>query len=391
MSHREKMFVTVLLIGVSSGVAALDERVAKKPFDLPAGVVARVDGVTVKVSVGTASQKERGRRLARLLASDIAALQGFLQIPELPKVFVVQRGDLDANRYERGVLDGAEGLLVRANFLSDEWQRGRFQSWLVRELLILASGKRVSYESNRWVLDGFALYWTCRDANSQSLDFRTLELRAAYGSQLGFSAEDAANWLTYCDRVGVDIASAVAWYGLISLHRLQGETACRAFVQSMLDCGVPSDIRAVWHEWQNPLATVMLRETKLSYTEFSRMWSDRLGVVEQQRAAELARVPRLSGNVDFERISTLTRTVKFDFTSDPPPRRFTFLHAELGPIDEEVPVSTVHREELNYRDERASDLPQTYARGARLYWTFAVWVEQLDCEIISGWKRQEMR
>jgi len=391
MSHREKVFVTVLLIGVSSGVTALDERVAKQPFDLPGSVVARVDDVTVKVSVGTASHKERARRLARALATDIAALQKYLQIPELPTVFVVQRGDLDANRYERGVLDGAEGLLVRANFLSEAWQRRRFQAWLVRELLILSSGERVSHESNRWVLDGFALYWTCRDANSQSLDFQTLELRAAYGSQRGFSAEDAATWLTYCDRVGADIASAVAWYGLISLQRVQGEPACRAFVQSMLDCGVPSDIRAVWHEWQNPLSTVMLRETKLSYDDFFRMWSGRLAAVERQRARDLAGVPQLTGTVDFDRISVLTRTVRFAFKCDPPPRRFTFLHAELGPIDDEVPVSDLRREELNYGNERTGDLPQTYARGTRLYWTFAVWVEQLECEIISGWKRQEMR
>ena len=391
MSHREKVFVTVLLIGVVSGVAAFDERVAKQPFDLPGAVAARVDGVTVKVSAGTDAQKERGRRLAEVLASDIAALQRYLQIPQLPAVFVVQRTDLDANRYERGDLDGAEGLLVRANFLSDAWQQERFQSWLVRELLIMASEGRVQYEPNRWVMDGFALYWTCRDAKSRNLDYQRLELRAAYGGQQGFSSADAAAWLTYRDRVGEDIASAVAWYGLISLHDEQGEMACRAFLRSMLDCGIPSDIRAVWHEWRDPLPAIMLRETDLSYDDFFRTWSDRLTALERQRAGDLTDLPQLSGMLDFESLSTLTRTVKFEFNCDPPPRRFTLLHAELGPIDDEVPVSQIRREELNYRDQRTGDLPRTYARGTRLYWTFAVWVDQLKCEIISGWKRQEMR
>ena len=223
------------------------------------------------------------------------------------------------------------------------------------------------------------------------MDYARLELRAAYGSKLGFSADNAANWLTYRERVGADIASAVAWNGLISLRRMKGETACRAFLQAMLDCGVPGDVRGVWHEWQNPLSELIVRETELPYEKFVALWSGDLRTLELARGNDLALVPKMAGTVSFKSISATTRVVHFEFTSDPPPSRFTLLHAELAPFDEEVPASAIHREELQYDNERRSDLPGTYARGTRFYATFAVRVEQLGCEIISGWTRKEMR
>ena len=391
MSHREKMLVTIILFGFLISVSVFDEKITKQPFDLPDGLVARVDDVTVKVSVGASPEKERGRRLAQLMAGELASLKAYLQIRELPPIFIVQRRDMDADRYERGVLEGAEGLLVRTNFLNDEWQRERFQSWLVRELLILASAERVKLEPNMWVLDGFSLYWTCRDSDSTPVDYAKLELRAAYGSKLGFSADNAANWLTYRERVGADIASAVAWHGLISLRRMKGEAACRAFLQAMLDCGVPGDVRGVWHEWQNPLSELIVRETELPYEKFVALWSGDLRTLELARENDLALVPKMAGTVSFKSISATTRVVHFEFTSDPAPSRFTFLHAKLTPFDEEVPASAIHREELQYDNDRRSDLPGTYARGTRFYATFAVRVERLGCEIISGWTRKEMR
>ena len=193
--------------------------------------------MTVKVSLGASSKEKRGRQLAQIVAGEVAALQTYLQVDEFPPIFIVQRRDLDADRYERGVLDGAEGLLVRTNFLSEQWQRGRFLSWLVRELIILASDDRAKFERNMWVLDGFAIYWNCRDIDSEHIDYATLDLRAAYGKERGFSADDAANWLTYRERVGEDIAAAVAWSGLMSLQESQGETSCRAFLQRSVAAG----------------------------------------------------------------------------------------------------------------------------------------------------------
>jgi hypothetical protein len=393
MSQREKVLIAVFVLGFVLAVNTFDERAKKQPFDLPGALAASAGDVSVKVSLGASTEEQRGHRLAQTVANEVALLAEYLQLTDLPPIFIVQRRDLDADRFERAVLDGAEGLLVRANFLSDEWRDGRFLTWLIRELLILESDERVKLEPNMWVLDGFSLYWTCRDAKSKLADYPTFELRAAYGAERGFSADDVASWLTYRDRVGDHIASAVAWHGLISLQRSHGEDACRSFVRAMLDSKVPGDARGVWHEWQHPLPKVIKREAGVTWEEFVQTWRNELQAVEQLRSAELARLPKLNGAVSFESLSASTRVVKFNFTSDPPPPqgRFTLLHAELPPFDDEVDVRELHREELDYPRERVGDLPGSFARGTRFYATFAVRVEQLDCEIISGWTRQEMR
>jgi hypothetical protein len=43
-----------------------------------------------------------------------------------------------------------------------------------------------------------------------------------------------------------------------------------------------------------------------------------------------------------------------------------------------------------YPDQNEGELPGTFSRGARLYSTFATWVDVLGCEIVSGWTRLEM-
>ena len=63
----------------------------------------------------------------------------------------------------------------------------------------------------------------------------------------------------------------------------------------------------------------------------------------------------------------------------------------MPPFNDEVPVEEWMRQELDYERERLGELPGTFARGTRLYWTCAVHVPELDCEVISGWVRQEMR
>ncbi len=99
MSHREKVLMATLLLGFVFAVSVFDERAKKQPFDLPDAFAARIGDVTVKVSLGASSDKEPGRRLARLVAKEAAALQEYLQIEELPPIFIVQRRDMDADRF----------------------------------------------------------------------------------------------------------------------------------------------------------------------------------------------------------------------------------------------------------------------------------------------------
>ena len=392
MSHREKIFISVLMLGFLFAVSVYDEQAEKQPFDLPQALVASAGGVRVKVSIGASKDERPGQQLAELVARQTAEVKRFLQLQELPPIFIVQRRDLDADRFERGVLEGAEGLLVRANFRSPQWNQGQFLTWLIRELLIVASEERLEHERNRWLLDGFGLYWVCRDEEVRYVDNSQLELRACYGTQQGFSEVDLRHWLSYRERVGADIAAAVAWSGLMALDRHAGELRCRALLRTVLDCDAPADVRSVVRELRWPLPVVFEEVVGRPYSQFVQQWSAELAAVRRSRSDELARIPRVNGSLAFVAVSAVSRTVSYQFTCEPPPSsdRFVLIHMELPPFDDEVAVQELRREELGYSRDKRGELPGTFGRGGRLYATFAIWDEKLGCEVITGWRRREI-
>ena len=126
MSHREKVLIAALICGLMFAAATLSEKIKKAPFDLQNAAAAHEPGVNVKVASGTGKDDPESVRLARYVATELAAMREYLGMKELPPVFIVRRRDLDANRYERGELAKSEGVHVHANFTSKDWQDDPF-------------------------------------------------------------------------------------------------------------------------------------------------------------------------------------------------------------------------------------------------------------------------
>ena len=392
MTHREKITVTAVILAFVVSVGIYDQRVEKKPFDLPDAVEANCGDVTVRISSGDDGEDDRALRLAQLVADEAAAMQQYLGLRDPPPIFVTPWGELDAHQFERAELDGAEGLLVRANFLSGDWKDGRFLAWLLRELLVTWSEERLEWEPNLWLLDGFPVYWTCREGASVARDRKQLELRAAYGARHGFSSIDAAEWLRYRERVGEDIAAAVAWRGLETIRGSQGEERFREFLRAAMDCGVSADLRGTLHGWVHPVPRLLEGHGGIAYSDFVEQWSTDLDELAALRRSELDRIPRISGEVTFDAISDYSRVARFHFKSQPAPAsgRFAVLYAELPAFAVSVEASEIRREDALFPEHAVGELPETFGRGTRLYSTFAARVDLLGCDIISGWTRSEM-
>jgi len=245
MSHREKVFIAALLAGLMFSGAVLSEKAKKAPFDLLNSAVGSGPGVVVKVASEGGESEPGARRLAQYVAKELSSAREYLGMESLPPVFITARRDLDANRYDRGELERAEGVYTRVNFFSKDWQDEDFLAWLLREVLAASSNDRATLESRRWVLDGFGLFWISREHQTEPLERdRALALRALYGADAGFAARDLNGWLSYNERVGRDIAAGVAWSGLKTLARRQGPQRCRKFLQAVLGARQPQDVRA---------------------------------------------------------------------------------------------------------------------------------------------------
>jgi len=392
MTHREKITVTAVILAFMLSVAIYEQRVQKKPFDLPDAVEATCGDVTVRISSEDDGEEDRAQRLAQLVADEAAAMQEYLGLRDPPPIFVTQWGELDADQFDRAELDGAEGLLVRANFRGSGWRDGRFLVWLLRELLVVWSEERLEWEPNLWLLDGFGVYWACREGTSVSCDRKQLELRAAYAARHGFSSIDAAEWLRYRERVGEDIAAAVAWRGLETIRGSQGEDRFRQFLQAAMDCSVSDDLWGMLHGWVHPVPSLLERHGGIAYSDFVGRWSRDLDELASMRQNELDSIPRISGELTFDAISDYSRVVRFHFKSRPAPRsgRFAVLYAELPAFGVSAEASEIRREDALFPEHVMGELPETFGQGTRLYSTFAARVDVLGCDIISGWTRSEM-
>jgi hypothetical protein len=393
MSYREKIVVAVLLLSLAFAGTILDKKEKKTPFDLQDAAVETRAGIIVKVASSGDKNDTAAPRLARRVANELSAAREYLGMEQLPAVFITSRRDLDANRYERGELKRGEGVHVRANFYAKEWRDDHFLMWLMREVLIAATDSRVKLESRRWVLDGFALFWPSRRHVQAPLeDDKALALRALYGIENGFTSQDMQHWLIFTERVGDDIAAGVAWSGIRSLARRQGEERCRRFIQAVLAAGDPKDIRALFKS--EPLNSLLQQHAGESLDTFFEQWQKDLAAIRPALAKDFAKLPRLRGQVDSLPLSFDSRKVRFRVGMEPLPAaaaRYSLLYCRLPAFDEEVSPLSIERMQNSYARRSEDELPGSFSRGTRLYWTFSFEAPELGCPVISGWRREELR
>jgi len=394
MSHREKVFIAALLVGVTFALSVLDEKTKRAPFELHNAVTENRPGIVINVASQMSGEDTDAKRLAQHIADKLSSSRIYLGLAELPPVFITRRRDLDANRYERGQLEEASGLHVQANFGASEFDRDNFAAWLLREALIVQSDGRVKYEPKMWVLDGFApFYFAQEQAAAPPAQNRTLALRALYGIEMGFTPSDLRRWHSFRERVGEDIAGGVAWSGLRTIARRQGPESCQRFIRSVLGVSVPKDFRALQHERSASLDRLLLMEAGVEFNTLWAQWLEELAAARNLLASELVRIPKLTGEVSFAPLSAASRKISYHVRIEPArgDTRYSFLYHQLPAFDEEVAPQSIRREQNLYAQRPNGELPQSFTRGARLYWTFSLEVPELRCPVISGWKREEIR
>jgi hypothetical protein len=295
----------------------------------------------------------------------------------------------------RGILDEAEGLHVQANFSAADWDEQRFNAWLIREVLLVATRGRAALESRRWILDGFSNWWTGSGRGADSLEADAqLALRACYGAAQRLDQERLSLWLQFREQTGPDIAAAVAWSGLRTLERRRGGDALREVLRRALGVVRPVDGRVLWQEREGAFGAALESAAGLEWPAWISAWNEELDGARARLVRELAVLPRIQCQVDFDPLSSESRMVKYQVQIEPPGLHigaWSFLHAELPAVDVEVSPQWVQRERHGRLGEAMEALPGTVSVGSRMATTAALEVSALGCEVISGWKRHQVR
>lgn len=388
MSQREKAFVSVVLVSALGAVTALDARREKKPFNLQHATRVERRGVRVELSP---AGLPGGEALAERVHADLAALADLLEAPSLPPVFLAARRDIDPLRFERGTTGEADGILVRVRYPTEGWSDEMLSAWLVREVLAAHTRGRARLEPSRWLLDGAGLYWTRRGQPAAGAS--DLMLRALHGTSEGLSRDTLDRWLSFRERAGDDVSTAVAWSGLRTLEEVGGREAVPRLLRAALGVRPPHDARASWAAFRSPFPQAFERATGIAYGTFVQRWGAALAAERAIRSDELRAIPRLEGSLRAEQLSDATRRLSFvpEVSAGlPAGTRVKLRYAELPLFDAEIREDAVRSEDRFAPVTGAIDLPGAWARGARVAWTVSLRAEVLGCEIISGWKRQEI-
>jgi hypothetical protein len=382
MSHRERVLIAGLLVaeGVIGGV--LSEKKVKPPFHLTdQGVVARLAAHS-RVEVLPPGEPEDGDRLAGFISAALESLATELSIDALPPVFVVQRSDLDGDRFETSWISKREGVLLRANIGSPRFSPEDLVSLIVHEVLEEHTRGRAALERRRWLLDGYAESRSLLSAAAPDLRRETLWLRALYAVDAGASIADLDRWLTVLDRHGPALTSALAW----SAVEVLSEDELHRIALAAFGARPPEDIRALLGE--QGLDGILARQAGVTTEALLSRWQARIASERARFAERLAGLPKLGGTIAVRSLSPLSLAIDYQVEGSSNADAYDVLYKELGVLDDPIDLLRVSREGSSLEVQDRGTLPRTFAPGTRVYVAFAIHVPELGCEVLSSVERR---
>ena len=392
MSHREKVFFVVIVISFVVALGVLDERKQKAPYEMTDAVSQADNGVSVHIERDSKLDEQDLEQLSLWLHGELVGLKAYLSLDNIPQVFITQRRDLDPGKYEVASLRHSEGFLLRLHYDPRTWRPRHFLAWLVPHILRSTSEDRVLHEPNRWLLEGFGHFWARRNLADTQAD-QLLLLRALHGSSRDFSAADTAAWFVFQERVGRDIASACAWFGLDLFSRRFGEEATRSMLHQKLGGGLPSYLRASVGQWRRPLPDLIAQLSGASHQSFIQDWDRELERLRLLNKDSLGGVVPIAGLLEVVNLAQDSHRLRFRLDHQPlldTAYEFRYVHLPLEDVEidpEDIVVEGISPG----AGTDWNNLPKTYSPGSRIAWSFAYHSSLLDCDVISGWKRLEVQ
>jgi hypothetical protein len=391
MSHREKVFISCVVLGAMFAISILEEAREKPAYTLHEAQRAEEQGVKVAVAPVQDASEARAAALARTLAHELARARAYLDLPALPQVFVVPTREVGPDVFQRAKLEKADGVLVRANLAHPAFDERALVAFVLRESLLWTSDGRLAREDRQWVLDGLAAGWMQRDETADAPP-SALRLRALWGSRaLPPSPELLGRWLTTREQLGNCVAGGVAHGALAALAEAAGPERTRAFLRRVL---APPRGLPFWTALAEPSVEQALRETTgLDTQQLLQHWRRWLAT-SAANAPALAALPRLRPRAELVASAEASWELRHALALEggsaaSPAPRYALVYAKLGPFDAEVAPDAMERQEA-LAGAGAATLPRTLARGERWLWAFELHSEALGCALRTGAERREL-
>jgi hypothetical protein len=389
MSYREKIFIATMLISMILLGNVLDDKQTPAPYSIENSISRRVQqndsGFEIQVEISGNRRAESSRsvqaatELADTMQKDLSEIATYLEIQNPEDLFVANRTDLDGDRFEAGKMTNAGGALIRVNYMAKDWNARAFRAYATDLWLSRTTNYIAIDEPRCWVLEGFAEYWPrCGEASGDAETWDSelvVDLRAAYSSTLGFSVTDVEDWYHYRDRIGQPLARAVACAGLVLAKREYGEENLQRFLKT-------HPIDRIWKESMGD-----------DYDNFKMQWQRELEKLAIRWKSRIEEIPRLEAKGHFEPQSPLSYSLVLDVRSSSTQsmQSITVKHKRIDEFDMWEDDSDCVEQTQNCETNHSITIRQKYPPGSRILWTTVTRSTKLDCDVISGWQRQEVK
>ncbi len=371
MSYREKVFFGGLALVITVVESTVQERRQRPPFDLAAAT--RTTAGSTFVGIATSDKDdppEAAKAVGTALAEDLESLRVWLDLRELPPVFVVPDSSLDPAAYVRAQLDDTDGVVMKAAFAGAGFDGRRFRASVLEEVLAWYSRKRSRREPISWFSAGLATQWVARDEPNA-----LLRLRAAAAGPV--TREALRDWLTTREKLGPCLASAVE-AGLVDAVKALDPAGFQALARTTLGGERPG---------QDFRATLFRKDLAVDLDRVAAGFEERVSADRVAFAEPLARRQKLTPQVKLETVGRGSGIeVHHALSSEGgDPVDYTVRYATLGPWAGAEPALS------SFSTQGSGVLPQVFPRGTLLFSAFEAEEPALECTVRLGAQRQELQ
>ncbi len=386
MSHREKVYVTCVLLAFLVGLGTLQATQKPEPFRLSDAVVAGKNGARVEVSAEL--EPELAQELADRMLRILESARAEVGLDRLPGLTLLPTRELDPDEAERAQVANASGVVLRAALDDPQLDSFRLTMVALHDVVSKAHDDRAMKETSHWMLDGFAHLQTARELQGEEGE-RLLWLRAALIPSQPLEPF-LRRWDPAQEVLGTCLSGAAAASVLLTVETLAGPQARQRLVRRVLD----RNARRSWLVADPTLETLLQEEAGLTVEAVEQAWTQRLEAVRREHSTVLDPLRAARPELELRRLSGRTFELRHRLSLSPPPERsprYSIRFGELGPMDVPEDENGFQLQQAQVGSGAFVALPAALVEGSRWMWVVDLPSPALRCSVRVLAERREIR
>ena len=299
VSGRDMAAFALLGLGCAVVFVTLQKRWERQEYELAGAHVLRSEAPRIAVSYVDQRYQEQAEQIVASLANILTNFKTDIGLDQLPQVQISLNTDLEPTEVTIELLDG---VLLAANFADyDDYEFSQLYAFAMHHVLLSLTNERWDFESQHWLLDGFARWWVEGAANAaESANNDELFALAVLAQRRSSNRENPLQlWQTLTDQLGFEATEALSYSAIVYLAQTKGvETVIELAADYVSKDVGSSSVESVKQLFDSDI-TRFNRITGIGLPVFTRQWQTWLKGLESEPdvASLVAAVPRIAGEI----------------------------------------------------------------------------------------------